>query len=288
MITKAAKLRELLRSGGIIRAAGAHNGLSAKIVQEIGFETIWASGLEISAGYGLPDTSILTMTEFLEAASQMDFVTTIPIMADCDTGFGDEFNVAHLVRHYERQRIAAICIEDKVYPKINSFMKGSQTLESIEKFVSKIYAAKDTQTDPDFVVIARTEAFIAGEGLEIALERAHAYAEAGADAILIHSKESTAGEIASFMEQWTLPTPIVAVPTTYSSTTVQDLHKLGVKVVIYANQGLRAAVKAIQSALLGIIESGHAFGIEEQMVSVQEIFALQGIGQPTYLRSYVR
>src|SRR5439155_21423258 len=132
-------------------------------------------------------------------ASQMDFVTTIPIMADCDTGFGDEFNVAHLVRHYERQRVAAICIEDKVYPKINSFMKGSQTLESIEKFISKIHAAKDTQTDPDFVVIARTEAFIAGEGLEVVLERAHAYAEAGADAILIHSKESTSVEIASFM-----------------------------------------------------------------------------------------
>lgn len=282
-MTKAARLRESLKSDRIIRVAGAHNGLSAKLVEEAQFEAIWASGLEISASYGLPDTGIVTMTEFLEAAAQMDFVTNIPIIADCDTGYGDECNVMHLVKHYERQHIAAVCIEDKVYPKINSFMKGPQTLESIERFVSKIRAAKSAQRSPDFVVIARTEAFIAGLGLDVALTRAYAYAEAGADLILVHSKANTVTEIAQFMQHWTYPIPIAVVPTTYASTTTQELQDLGIKVVIYANQGMRATVKAMRTIFFDIAQCGHASRREDLMVSVQEIFALQGVDQPTAL-----
>lgn len=278
-MTKAAKLRELLRSDRIIRAAGAHSGLSAKLVEEAQFEAIWASGLEISAAKGLPDTSIVTMTEFLEVAAQMEFVTTIPIIADCDTGYGDEHNIMHLVRCYERQHIAAVCIEDKVFPKINSFMNGPQSLEPVARFVDKIRAAKYAQESPYFVVIARTEAFIAGLGWEAALMRAQAYAEAGADIILVHSKARTAEEIAQFMRCWKLPVPIAVVPTTYASTTAQELQDLGVKVIIYANQGIRGSVKAMRSIFSHIAQSGHASGIEDQMVSVQEIFALQGIGQ---------
>jgi phosphoenolpyruvate phosphomutase len=255
--------------------------MSAKLVEEAEFEAIWASGLEISAAYGLPDTSIVTMTEFLEAATQMEFVTNIPIIADCDTGYGDECNVIHLVKHYERRHIAAVCIEDKVFPKRNSFMRGSQTLESIEQFVSKIRAAKSVQQSPDFAVIARTEAFIAGLGLDVALTRAYAYAEAGADLILVHSKAKTATEIAQFMKHWTYPTPIAVVPTTYASTTTQELQDLGVKVVIYANQGMRATVKALRTLFSGIAQYGHTSGCEDLMVSVQEIFALQGMDQST-------
>jgi phosphoenolpyruvate phosphomutase len=209
----------------------------------------------------------------------MEFVTTIPIIADCDTGYGNEHNIIHLIRHYERQHIAAVCIEDKVFPKINSFMSGPQSLESVERFVDKIRVAKYAQENPDFVVIARTEAFIAGLGWEAALMRAQAYAEAGADIILVHSKARTAEEIAQFMRYWTLSVPIAVVPTTYASTTAQELQDLGVKVVIYANQGIRSAVKAMRTIFSHIAQSGHASGIEDRMVSVQEIFALQGIGQ---------
>ncbi|MBV9713068.1 MAG: isocitrate lyase/phosphoenolpyruvate mutase family protein [Ktedonobacteraceae bacterium] len=276
-MTKAAQLRELLRSDRLIRVAGAHNGMSAKLVEEARFEAIWASGLEISAARGLPDTSIMTMTEFLEVAAQMDFVTAIPIIADCNTGYGDEYNVRHLVRHYERQHIAAVCIEDKVFPKINSFMNGAQTLESAEKFASKIRAAKFAQKSPDFVIIARTEAFIAGLGWEVALARSQIYAEAGADIILVHSKAGTADEIAQFMKHWTFPVPIAVVPTTYPSTTTQELQDLGVKVVIYANQGIRSSVKAMRTTFSRIVQGGHASGFEDQMISVQELFTLQGI-----------
>jgi phosphoenolpyruvate phosphomutase len=276
-MTKAAKLRELLSSDRLIRVAGAHNGLSARLVETAQFDAIWASGLEISASYGLPDTHIVTMTEFLAAAAQMDFVTTIPILADCNTGHGDEYNVMHLVKHYERLRIAGVCIEDKAFPKINSFMQGAQVLESIEKFASKIRAAKAAQENPDFVVIARTEAFIAGLGLEVALLRAHAYAEAGADLVLVHSKARTAEEIADFMQHWTGAVPIAVVPTTYGGTTTQDLYDLGVKVVIYANQGMRAAVRAMQTVFSNILQSGHTSKIEGMVASVQEVFALQSV-----------
>jgi len=276
-MTKAARLRELLRSDCLIKVAGAHNGLSARLVEAAKFEAIWASGLEISASSGLPDTHIVTMTEFLDAAAKMDFVTTIPILADCNTGYGDEHNVMHLVKHYERMRIAGVCIEDKAFPKINSFMQGNQVLESIEKFVSKIRAAKAAQENPDFVVIARTEAFIAGLGLEVALSRAYAYAEAGADLILVHSKARTVEEIADFMQHWTGAVPIVVVPTTYGATTMQELHDLGIKVVIYANQGMRAAVRAMQAVFSTILQSGHTREIEGTIASVREIFALQGI-----------
>ena len=284
-MTKAARLRESLNSNRIVRVAGAHNGLSAKLVEEAQFEAIWAGGLEISASYGLPDTSIVTMTEFLGAAAQMEFVTNIPIIADCDTGHGDECNVMHLVKHYERQRIAAICIEDKVYPKINSFMEGSQALVSTEQFMRKIRAAKSAQQSPDFVVIARTEAFIAGLGLDVALTRAHAYAEAGADIILVHSKAKTKAEIAQFMQYWSCSTPIAVVPTTYASTTTQELQDLGIKVVIYANQGMRASIKAMRTIFSDIAQHGHASEREELMVSVQEIFALQGVDEPTAFKS---
>ena len=280
-MTKASRLRELLSRNRIIRVAGAHNGMSAKLVEEAGFDAIWASGLEISAAYGLPDTSIVTMTEFLAAAAQMDFVTNIPIIADCDTGYGDECNVIHLVRHYERQHIAGVCIEDKVFPKINSFMEGIQSLESIEKFVSKIRAAKFAQRSPDFVVVARTEAFIAGLGWEAALTRAQAYAEAGADVILVHSKARSVREITQFMKHWKCSVPIAVVPTTYASTTVQELQDHGVKIVIYANQGMRAAVKAMRAIFSDVVQSGHASGIEDQMVSVKELFALQAVRQIT-------
>jgi phosphoenolpyruvate phosphomutase len=276
-MTKAARLRELLNADRLIRVAGAHNGLSAKLVENARFEAIWASGLEIYASYGLPDTHIVTMTQFLEAAAQMDFVTTLPIIADCNTGYGDECNVVHLVKHYERMRIAAVCIEDKVFPKINSFMNGLQSLESIEKFSSKIRAAKSAQESRDFAVIARTEAFIAGLGLDVALTRAYAYAEAGADLILVHSKAKTAEEIAHFMQHWTCPVPVAVVPTTYGSTTRQELQDLGVKMVIYANHGIRATVRAMQNVFASIIQNGSTSEIEGTIVSVQDIFALQGV-----------
>jgi phosphoenolpyruvate phosphomutase len=181
----------------------AHNGISAKIVQEAGFKGIWGSGLSISAQLGVRDSNEASWTQVLDVIEFMSDNTNIPILLDADTGFGNFNNARRLVRKLEQRNIAGACIEDKLFPKTNSLMDNrAQPLADIEEFSLKIKAMKDTQIDPDFCVVARVEAFIAGWGLDEAIRRAEAYRNAGADAILIHSKKSDPSEIECFMRAW--------------------------------------------------------------------------------------
>ncbi len=280
----------VLNSNGVIRLAAAHNALTAKLVERAGFDAVWASGLEISTSHGVPDANILTMTEFLNAAAEMADSVSIPVVADCDTGFGNSNNIIHLVRKYEAARIAAICIEDKLFPKVNSFVPGRQELAPIAEFVGKILAAKNTQETDDFVVIARVEALIAGWGMEEALRRAHAYATAGADAIFIHSKSTEPAQILEFAERWDGSAPLVVAPTTYCSVTVDELERAGVKVVMYTNHGMRAAVRAIGDVLGEILRNGGSRTVEDKIAPVSELFQLQGMvelkkAEKEYLRT---
>jgi phosphoenolpyruvate phosphomutase len=256
---------------------GSHNALTAKLGEQAGFDGLWASGFEISTIHGVPDANILTMTEFLQAAEEMSRVVQIPVIADCDTGFGNSNNVAHMVRKYEAAGIAAVSIEDKKFPKVNSFIPGRQELAPIGEFVGKIMAAKSAQKDPDFMIIARVEALISGWGLEEALRRANTYAEAGADAILMHSKAKTADELAAFFKAWDRSIPVVVVPTTYYASTGRELAAMGAKVVIYANQGLRAATTAIQSTFRDILEADGTATVEGTIAPMAELFELQGM-----------
>lgn len=272
---KAQKLREMLQVRAILRIAGAHDGLTAKLVERSGFDGVWASGLEISTSYAVPDANILTMTQFLERAIEMNDATSIPVIADCDTGFGNSNNVIHMVKQYEAAGIAAVCIEDKLFPKVNSFIPGRQELATVAEFVGKIMAAKNAQRSDEFMVIARVEALIAGWGMEEALRRANAYAEAGADAILIHSKAPIPEEIHIFAKSWENRAPLIVVPTTYSAVTVKDLETLGIKVVIYANHGIRASVKAVSETLSQIRELGSSRPVEGDIATMKEIFDLQ-------------
>ncbi|MEC0594647.1 phosphoenolpyruvate mutase [Bacillus spizizenii] len=274
---KAKKLRELLYSNQVVRVMGAHNGLSAKLAEQAGFHAIWASGLEISASYAVPDANILTMTENLQAAVVMNESTSIPIICDCDSGYGSVNNVIRMVKEYERNGIAGICIEDKQFPKLNSFVKGSQKLADIDEFSNKIRAAKDVQKNPNFIVIARIEALIAGQGMDEALNRAYAYEAAGADAILIHSKENQPNEIKEFVKQFTGAVPIVIVPTTYPHITVKEMELLGINMVIYANHGLRSSIKAMQETFSQILLDGNTVGVEDNIVSMKTVFELQGM-----------
>jgi len=277
---KAKRLRELFGGSRIIRVAGAHNGLTAKLVEQAGFDGVWASGLEISCSYLVPDAGILTMKEFLEAAIVMNEAVSIPVIADCDTGFGNSNNVIYMVKKYESAGIAGVVIEDKVFPKQNSLLSGGrQELASIGEFVGKIMAAKNAQQTGDFMVIARIEALIAGWGIKEALKRADAYVKAGADAILIHSKSNSPQEIINFLELWEKKAPIVVVPTTYYEITIQELKRLGVDVVIYANHGIRAAVKAIRETFRKILKDGTTKYVEKRIAPLSEIFELQGMPQ---------
>lgn len=274
---KSRALRALLRGGSIARAVGAPDCLSAKLVEEAGFEAVWVSSFELSASRGLPDASLVTMSEYLDAAESIDFGIGIPVIADCDTGFGGPRNVAYAVRRYERRGIAAICVEDKRFPKLNSFADASQDLEPIEQFAEKVEAAKAAQSSPDFVFIARTEALIAGHGMDEALERAYRYADAGADAVLVHSKSTEPDEVLEFTKRWTGSVPLVAVPTVYSQVEESVLYAAGYRLVIYANHAMRSQVRATRETLRELSRAGRASAVEDSIATMSEVFALQGM-----------
>ena len=181
--------RLLLRGPGVVLAAGAHDALSAKLAEQAGFDAIWAGGFGISAVQAVPDANILTLTETLEAVRRIVDTVGIPVVADCDNGYGNAINVMRTAAEFERAGAAGICIEDNEFPKRCSFYAGvRRDLVPAEEHARKIEAATAARRDAGFLVIARTEALIAGLGQEEALRRARAYADAGADAVLVHSK----------------------------------------------------------------------------------------------------
>jgi phosphoenolpyruvate phosphomutase len=270
-------LRRRLAGPEVLRLVGAHNALGAKMGERAGFDGIWASGFEIAASYALPDASIVTMSEHLALSRSMCDAVSIPVVVDCDTGYGDEMQFAHAVRQFEAAGVAGVCVEDKQFPKLNSFVEGRQELAAIDAFVEKLRAGKRAQRTRDFTIIARTEALIAGCSVDEALLRARTYADAGADAVLIHSKAATVAEIAEVAMRWDRPVPLVAVPTTYCDTPLDDLAALGIKVVIYANQGLRCALKAMERVYAEILRSGSTATVEPELWPMRSIFDLQGV-----------
>ncbi len=275
-MTKATKLRELLRTKDLVRFMGTHNGLSARLVEQAGFEAVWQSGLEVSTSFAVPDANILTMSEYLNVAEQINDATSLPVMVDCDTGYGNSNNVIHMVKKFEATGIAAVCIEDKMFPKVNSYIPGRQELAPIAEFVGKIMAAKNAQNSKDFMVVARVEALIAGWGQEEALKRAHAYVDAGADAIFIHSKALDSREIIEFVKAWSNKAPLVICPTSYPSITEEQMKELGIKMVIYANHGIRAAIKSMKDIYGEIIKNG-IVAVNDKIASMKDVFELQGM-----------
>lgn len=274
--TKARQLHEMLLSPDLEFIMEAHNGLSAKIVEEAGFKGIWASGLSMSAALGVRDNNEASWTQILEVLEFMSDATSIPILVDGDTGWGNFNNMRRAVTKFCQRGIAGVCIEDKLFPKTNSFIGEGQPLADKNEFAGKIKAGKDSQTDPDFSIVARLEAFIAGRGLNEALDRAHAYAEAGADAVLCHSKLATDEEIQAFMAQWDNRVPVVIVPTKYYSVPTDEFRKAGVSLAIWANHNLRAAITAMRETTARILREESLAGVEPDITTVSEIFDLQG------------
>jgi phosphoenolpyruvate phosphomutase len=274
---RTSQFRKLLLSPQVEFICEAHNGLSAKIVEEAGFRGIWASGLSISAQFGVRDNNEASWTQVLDNLEFMSDATRIPILLDGDTGYGNFNNMQRLIRKLEQRHIAAVCIEDKLFPKTNSFLKGdTQPLADMEEFCGKIKAGKDAQTDPDFSIIARVEAFICGWGLREALRRAEAYHEAGADGILIHSALAVPDEILAFKREWADRCPVVIVPTKYYSTPTDVFRQHGFSMVIWANHMLRAAVAAMQDIARTLKDQENLLSIEDQVAPVSEVFRLQG------------
>lgn len=280
-IGRARQLRQLLASNQLEFIMEAHNGLSARIVEEAGFAGIWASGLALSAAFGVRDSNEASWTQVLEAVEFMADATSIPILLDGDTGYGNFNNLRRLVIKLESRGVAGVCIEDKLFPKTNSFIDGErQALADVDEFCGKIRAGKDAQRDPDFCIVARVEALIAGWSVEEALDRARAYAQAGADAILIHDKARRFDNIQAFAEAWNQGPegrcPLVIVPTKYYSTPTDVFRAAGISLAIWANHNIRTATVAMQRTAREIFEAQSVAGLEDRIAPVSEIFRLQG------------
>lgn len=275
---KATALRRLLAGGRPVLAMGAHDGMGARLAEQAGFDAVWASGFEISASRGLPDANLVAMSENLEAARWMNEAASVPVIADCDNGYGNAVNVKRTVRAYEAAGIAAVCIEDNAFPKRCSFYAGVERgLVSADEHAGKVRAAAEARTDPAFTIIARTEALIAGLGMGEAISRARAYAAAGADAILVHSKSRDGAEILEFGRRWDGSVPLVAVPTTYGVVPASTLFAAGYRVVIFANQGLRAAVRAVGRVLAVLRAAESPAAVEGEIAPLEAIYDLVGV-----------
>jgi len=274
--SRSARLREMLVSQQLEFLMEAHNGLSARIAREAGFKAIWGSGLSISAQFGVRDNNEASWTQVVDNLEFMADASDLPILLDGDTGYGNFNNVRRLVRKLEQRGIAGVCIEDKQFPKTNSFIKGeAQPLAEIDEFCGKIKAGKDSQNDEHFSIVARVEALIAGWGMDEALKRAEAYRAAGADAILIHSKLSKPDEILAFAREWAGRGPLVIVPTKYYSTPTEVFRKAGISVVIWANHLVRASASAMQAVARQIHDTETLVDVEDRIAPVNEIFRLQ-------------
>ena len=279
-LKKTTKFRELLLSPDLEFLLDAHNGVTDKIGEEAGFKGLWAGGLCMSAQYGVRDSNEASWTQVLEMLEFMSDAVEIPILLDGDTGYGNFNNVRRLVRKLEQRGIAAVCIEDKLYPKTNSFINGNkQKLADIDEFCSRIKAGKDAQQDGDFCIITRVEAFIAGWGLDEALKRAEAYHAAGADGILIHSALTVPDEILAFKKEWGDRSPVIIVPTKYHSTPTDVLREVGFSIAIWANHMLRAAIPTMQKCAETLAREQSLRTLEDEIAPVHEIFRLQGASE---------
>ena len=284
---RVSRLKRLMNSKDIVRILESHNSLTGLIIEKINiiknkitleFDGMWSSSLTDSATKGLPDNSSLSFSARISSLNDLMDVTTKPIVFDADNG-GLIEHLPFLIRSLERSGVSAIIMEDKIGVKKNSLFKN-QTGTKQDKpklFANKIKKICNTRQSQDFMVIARIESFIVGKGLKDALHRAEIYSKAGADAILIHSKEKTPAEIFSFAREFRKSKnfiPLVSVPSTYSKVYEKDLIKNGFKLVIYANQLLRAAYPAMQNTAMTILKNKRAHEADKKIIPIKEIINL--------------
>ena len=281
-------LMKKLRDGQFVKVCGAFDVMSAKLAEMNGFDAIWASGFGISSARALPDAGIITMTELLDAVTFMAEACNIPVIADCDTGYGGPNNVAHLVKKFEKAGIGGICIEDKTFPKQNSLFKdGKQILISKRDFVAKLVAAKNAKTNSDFVIIGRVEALIADLGVEEALHRATAYEKAGADIIFVHSRKESPNEIFEFLKRWEGKIPIMIIPTAFPTVTMDEIKSYGVRMVLFAHQTTLAAFAAVSDIVKQLSKINSLSELNTKMASMEDLFKLQGMQKITDHESFV-
>jgi 2-methylisocitrate lyase-like PEP mutase family enzyme len=269
------QLRKLIARPGALMAPGVADALNARLVRRHGFEAVYMTGAGTTAvRLGMPDVGLLTMTEMVDNAARIAEASGLPVIADADTGYGGVLNVRRTVRAYERAGVAAIHIEDQEMPKRCGHLMGKQ-LVPVEEMQAKIRAAVDARDDPDFVLIARTDA-IAVEGFEAALERAERYREAGADVLFVEAPGPA---------ELPLIAPRLKAPLLYNMATSgktpflakDEIERLGFKLIIYPNWLMLAAIRAASGVLARLREEGTIAGVAQEVPSFKEFFDLLGM-----------
>ena len=269
------QLRQMLNSPGIILAPGAYDGISARLIERQGFKAVYMTGAGTAASVlGQPDIGLTTLTEMTTHAAHIASCVSLPVIADADTGYGNALNVIRTVREYERAGVAAIHLEDQVFPKRCGHLAGKAVIPAKE-FAEKIRAASENRTDPDFIIIARTDAR-AVNGLDDAIDRARLYREAGADVIFVEAPTSRE-EIERIAREVEAPLLSNQVPGGRTpAVTATELEKLGYKIVIFPAVGFMAAAMAIEKALAQLKDTGTDWH-EGPILSPLEIFRRVGI-----------
>ena len=281
------RLKKLLSIRGIVKALEVHSGLTGLIAEKTvvenegeldQFDAMWISSLCDSTAKGKPDIELVDMTSRFRTIDDVTEVTTKPIIFDGDTG-GLTEHFVYTVRSLEKMGVSAVIIEDKVGLKKNSLFGAEveQTQDSIEHFCEKIKAGKKVQLTDDFMIIARIESLILEQGMEDALNRAFAYAGAGADGIMIHSRKKDPGEICEFCDKFRekdKTTPIVVVPTSFNTITEDELAGHGVNIVIYANQLTRSAFPAMEQTAKDILKYHRAKEVDDKLMPIKQIITL--------------
>tara|TARA_Y100000768_G_scaffold302319_1_gene236165 strand:- start:3933 stop:5234 length:1302 start_codon:yes stop_codon:yes gene_type:complete len=281
------RLRRLIHAKPIVRILEAHNALSSLIAENtivksngenVSFDGVWSSSLTDSTARGKPDIEAIDMTSRINSVNDIFEVTTKPMIFDADTG-GKIEHFEFNVRSLERVGVSAVVIEDKTGLKKNSLLGNEvkQTQENIEIFCNKISRGKAAQLSDDFMIIARIESLILESGMEDALTRAEAYIKAGADGIMIHSRHKDPSEIKEFMKKFRAidqNTPVVVVPTSFNSVTIDEFIEMGVNIVISANHMLRAAYPAMLKVAKSILKNGRSFEAEPDCMSIEEILEI--------------
>ena len=284
---RVSRLKRLMESKEIVKIIESHNSLTGLIIEnlkvkknhyDLEFDGMWSSSLTDSATKGKPDNSSVDFSSRISSINEMMDVTSKPLIFDADNG-GELDHLKFLVRSLERSGVSAMILEDKIGLKKNSLFanqKGTMQDKPLD-FAKKIKKICQSRQSPNFLAIARIESFIVGKNLKDALNRAEVYSKAGADAILIHSKQKTPKEIFDFANKFRKSKyfkPLVSVPSTYSKVYEKDLIKNGFKIVIYANQLLRAAYPSMKYVAKKILESGRAYEVEKKIIPIKEIINL--------------
>ena len=270
--------KQLFENKKIVRLCGTHNAIISSLAEEAGFEGVWLSSFEAHASCRLPDADILSISEYADMINKISDRISIPILVDGDCGGGGPINTMRMVREYEKNGAAGICIEDNKYPKRCSFYDTKiRELENPKFHSAKIRAACDNRINEDFLIVARTEALIVGKSVSEAIDRSYQYVDAGADAILIHHKGENADKIFEFSFKFKKDIPLICVPTIYNSVTEKELIENKFKIVIYANCAIRGIVKKIQEIFKKIIDNETLSSVNDEIVPLSEIFRIVAV-----------